>query len=359
MVSKTQILQFFGRFFMYIILIGIIITSSVLVNQFVHGTYTDSSWNSIEPYQIPANTAGYNVILDQHSHTNYSDGEMTVRQSVLWHISMGYNACVITDHESLDNKDEVAAVAAEFAGTFALIQGMEWSTDRIHMNILGLTDWDFETFPIPDEPTDQEIQDAITEAHAQGAVVTCDHIPWSINQAGMTTHPTRQQLFDWGIDFIEVVNDDALPENVYDPESITWVAGKNIGLITGTDVHEPDYLAGGGVRGWTLINATTFTVSAIMDQLVDHNTTIVYSPAPYLDRGVYMIPIVKSFVDPISKFGEMFVLLWNDGLDWLGVSVFVVIFLGIFAMVEIYRVIRIKLWKFVDNKQTNETRSKQ
>ena len=83
-----------------------------------------------------------------------------------------------------------------------LIQGIEWTTGRIHMNFLGLSEWDLD---IPSMPSDQVIKDAITEAHRQNAVVTVNHIPWSL-RVGMDTHPTRQQLLDWGVDYIEILN---------------------------------------------------------------------------------------------------------------------------------------------------------
>lgn len=45
----------------------------------------------------PFNTSfQYNVLLDGHTHTVYSDGKMNVRQLLDWHLANGYNAIIVT-----------------------------------------------------------------------------------------------------------------------------------------------------------------------------------------------------------------------------------------------------------------------
>lgn len=354
MVSKSSVLRFFSRFFIYVLFVGLIITTSVLYNVFKSPGYTDSSWDNVTPYDVPGNLNGNNVVFDQHSHTIHSDGDLTMRQNILWHQSMGYNACVITDHNTMDHKSDVESLSTEFAGDFVVILGLEWTTDRIHMNFLGLNDWNFDNFPVPDEPTDQEIQDAINEAHNQGAVVTVNHIPWSLYQSKMENHPSRHQLLDWGVDFIEIVNDDSAIENVYDYDSLDWCNDTGFGMITGTDMHEPDHMESGAIHGYTLLNATSFTTEGIMAQLRDHNTTIVYNRDGYDDIGDYS-NIIKDVMQPLDWIGSLFVNLWDDTLDWTGVLLYVGFFIDIFLIIELYNYLKPKLWKKIDMIRKNST----
>ena len=144
--------------------------------------------------------------------------------------------------------------------------------------------------------TDDQIVDAISKAHDLGGIVICNHIPWSINEFHIKTHPTRETLLEWGIDYFEIVNDDCKPENVYDQESDNFCSqhkGK-VGRITGTDMHRPDRLMSGGVHGWTLMNVTEFSEKALMEELKNKNTEIIYSKKPYLDPGIHLSNLEKE-----------------------------------------------------------------
>lgn len=346
MDRKQQIRQIMGRFIVFVLASGVIIAGSVLMSQFGPSEYkyTDSSFNwEYDPTPLSADN---NIIFDQHSHTLYSDGILTVRQNVLWHLANGFNACMITDHNTMDHKAEVEQVAAEFADEIIVMVGMEWTTNRLHMNFLGLDDWDFSAFPIPSNPTDQQIQDAIDEAHNQNAVVTINHIPWSIDVAGMENHPTRKQLLNWDVDYIEVINEDT-----YDSESVPWCNDTNgFGIISGTDMHSPDH-----VWGWTGMNTTEFTETAIMDQLIDRNTTIYYNEDGSPDNAVGYEDVWYNVFEPLVFVGEMFENYYSGGVDWAGVSVFAAWMIGAFVIVEFYRAGRDRFWKRVNKRDENES----
>lgn len=355
MVNKKSILQFTGRFLIYFLFVAGFLITSVLVN--LEGPkknlYSDDAWEDLDPYVPPGYDADkYNVLLDQHSHTIHSDGSLTVEQNVEWHISMGYNVMVITDHNTLDHEDDIKKIKEDYEDDgILIILGMEWTTGRIHMNFLGIEEWDD---PIPSNPTDKEIQEAIDEAHDQGAVVTVNHFPWSIYQAGMEDHPSRDDVLDWGVDFIEIVNDDSLPKYVYDEETVDWYDDlkesdqDKLGFITGTDMHRPDDLDGGGVHGWTQLNVTDFTEEAIMDQLRDHNTTVIYTETPYPDRGEYKQNPNYVWVSFLSEFGGLIVDLYIvDSLDPVKVTIWVIFMFIPFVFIEIYRVIRPKFWDLI------------
>ncbi|MFX1281176.1 MAG: PHP domain-containing protein [Promethearchaeota archaeon] len=250
--------------------------------------YSDTDWKDIIPHVPPGfDKTKYNTIFDQHSHTIFSDGKLTVKQNVEWHIAMGYNALAITDHNNMRHLEVIEKVRKEYSDQkIVILSGIEWTTSRIHLNFIGVNKWHSK---IPMRPKDQNIIDAINEAHDQGAIVVCDHIPWSINEFNMKTHPSCEALLEWGVDFFEIVNDDSLPENVYDEETFDFcqLHKGEVGILTGTDMHKPDGLVSGGVHGWTIMNIPEFTEEALMYELKKKNIEIIYSETPYLDPGFH------------------------------------------------------------------------
>jgi predicted metal-dependent phosphoesterase TrpH len=248
--------------------------------------YSDDDWKGIDPISPPGyNKTKYNIVFDQHSHTIYSDGKLNIRQNVEWHIAMGYNALAITDHNNMRHLAEINKVRAEYRDkNIIILSGIEWTTNRIHLNFLGVTSWNYK---IKYKPNDDQIINAISKAHDLGGIVVCNHIPWSVNEFHMKNHPSRETLVEWGIDYFEIVNDDCKPENVYDQESYDFCIQnkEKVGMITGTDMHIPDGLVSGGVHGWTLINLKDFSEEALLEELHKENTKILYSRNPYLDPG--------------------------------------------------------------------------
>lgn len=246
--------------------------------------FTDDYWSNATPH-VPPNydKQKHNVVFDHHSHTNYSDGVLTIKQNVEWHIAMGFNAVAITDHNSLRNLHEIEEIKQDYAKKGIIVMaGYEWTTIRIHLNFLGISEWDQR---VPYKPKDEKIIEVIDKVHDLGGFVICNHIPWSIIEAKYKNHPSRETLLKWGIDFIEIVNDDSLPENVFDQESYDFCVahGKEVGMITGTDMHHPYKLASGGVHGWTFLNLKEMTEDAVLDELKKRNTEIVFSKESYKD----------------------------------------------------------------------------
>ena len=154
------------------------------------------------------------------------------------------------------------------------------------MNFLGIANWDTK---ISYKTSFEQIIEAFNKAHDLGAIVVCNHIPWSLYEYNMKNHPSRDTLMEWGIDFIEIINDDSKHENVYDYESYDFCIEhkKEVGMISGTDMHTPDGLAGGGVHGWTLMNLKELTEEVLLEELRKKCTKIIYSKTPYLDLGIH------------------------------------------------------------------------
>ena len=250
--------------------------------------YSDNDWKDVTPHIPPGyDKTKYNIVFDHHSHTEFSDGALTIKQNVEWHIAMGYNAIAITDHNNMYHLKEIDNVREEYAKKgFLILSGIEWTTNKIHLNLLGLSKWEGR---ISYKTTEDRIIETINKAQDLGAIVVCDHIPWCMYEFNMKEHPSRETLSEWGIDYIEIVNDDSKPENVYDHMSYDFCIKHNneIGMITGTDMHTPDGLAGGGVHGWTLMNIKEFNQDALMNELRKKQTEIIYSKIPYLDPGIH------------------------------------------------------------------------
>lgn len=356
MVNKKKVLQLTSRFIAYVFLVATIITVSVLTHEYGPSPtlYGDDDWKDADKVSPPGyNETQYKAVMDDHSHTIYSDGSLSVKQNIEWHISMGFNVIVISDHNTLDNKDDIEELQKEYERDDVLIiQGMEWTTNRIHMNIIGLSEWDLD---IPSDPSDDDIKEAIKEAHRQDAIAVCNHILWSVNEARMDDHPSREDLLEWDIDFIEVINGDTASKNSYDEESVEFCEDHGLGQITGTDMHAPDYAM---VNAWTLLNVSELTEDAVISELKDGRTKILVSNVSYGDQGKHKANPWYLVVQPLDKLGGLFSALWiGNGLDWFGVLVYIMFFLIIFALVEVYRYIKLKFWERI-NQRRNKTQPK-
>ncbi len=314
-----------------------IIATSVLVYEFGPPAtiYQDGMWGSYRYYppeaqNITPTSPEMLVLFDQHSHTIHSDGEFTPQQNVQWHYAMGYNACVISDHDTIQGSIDARNYARQaYNNTFKVLLGAEYTTDRVHMNIIGISD-DFMQYFIAhppdvwDTPSDADLQAFIVSVHDHDGLVVVNHILWS--QAQGMDQPTRNELLAWGVDYIEVINDD---EN-YDTESMEFCAAHGIGQITGTDRHGP-----GSVLSWTGINVTEFTEEAIFNELTAHRTALLYnaSGSPYNFPGGEHNPAYIALL-PLMYLGEMFEWFYDGDLDWPGIAVFLAYAFGAFFIAE-------------------------
>ena len=344
-IKPLEIKKFFGRFLAFFLISAGIIAGTVLVDQFGPPPvqYTDDQFD-FGPY-IPSNynETEYPVLLDQHSHTIHSDGVLTPEQNILWHIAHGFNAMILTDHDNIEGAKIAQKIAREkYNDTIKVIIGQEWTTSRIHMNLLGISD----LVPKPiGAPTDNDIKAAINNTHAQGGVVTVNHIPWSLRQ-GMN-HPNQTDLIDWGIDYIEVINGDE-----FDIVSNRDYNATSVGKIAGTDMHNPK-----DVNAWTGLSAAEFTEEAIMDALRNKNTTLIYeslegdtvtsgsvdySGEPS-DNPAYLA------VEPIAIIGNTFEQIYNGGT--MTIVLAVLYLMGAFFAAELLRVAKRRYWHHINNRK--------
>ncbi|KAI8595787.1 Polymerase/histidinol phosphatase-like protein [Dissophora ornata] len=195
-VLRSTVLRPLGRLLLVIVILAVLIAST-LVYSFRDGqpesvdyaALTEFDWTPINPrsYLSPWNaTFGdtYDVLLDGHSHSIYSDGRMAPETLLKWHIANGYNALIVSDHNTIDGGLAAQEIAlANYSDQITVIPAMELSCCRLHMNLIGIN----ETIDIAITkwPTDEQLKATIDRTHELGGLAIINHIPWSNTTGGM------------------------------------------------------------------------------------------------------------------------------------------------------------------------------
>ncbi|TXT61681.1 MAG: membrane protein of unknown function [Promethearchaeota archaeon] len=331
------------RFIIFIIGLFTFFVISIGMNWFGPSKYTYKleDWDDTDKwYQVDYDKNKWNVILDTHTHTSASDGKLSVEQVIKYHQSVGFNACVITDHNTMRNIEEVLRLKRKYKDEFILIPGMEYTTFRIHICLIGITQWDCKK--IPSRPTDQQIKEVIEKTHEMGGVVAVCHYPWSTwarhstGEPRMSTHPTREQMLEWGVDLIECANwDDDI--SLIDYKSYEFARTRNsIGPCVGTDMHEPYK---NPLCGWTLLNAKEFTAEAVLQELKNHRTEVLLKPEGAQYPIIHTRNIWYDIFRPLIMLGEKFedLFRWDKSpvINYAGMSSWIIYFFLIFLIFEI------------------------
>jgi predicted metal-dependent phosphoesterase TrpH len=265
---------------------------------FLYGPY------NVSEYAVPLNaTFKYNIILDGHSHARHpiDDGTLTYEQNILWHIANGFNVAVITGHNTLGTANNTRLIAQEkYDDQIKIIMGMEYSNCRIHMNLINIE----VAPPIYANPTDEQLQEVIDFVHAQGGLVTVNHFGWSLPR--MPTHPTKQQLTDWGVDFFEVANG---ASQQFDVQSLMWIRDHpSIGLMSGTDMHWPQMAN----KAYTVLNAQNFTVESVMEELRAKRTSVIYDVIGLSGGERWLVYPESIFLGPLGYIGQLVTNFYGD-----------------------------------------------
>ena len=294
--------------------------------------YSDTDWDDFS-YSPNYNKTEWNILFDSHSHTYFSDGDLSPRQNLLWHISLGFNAMALTDHNTFEGIDEIRQIArTEFNDTIKVLIGIEWTTDRCHLNFILPPDTleedynqliSFSSYTYT--PTDQEIQDIIDDVHSLGGIVIVNHYIWSEDYC--RDQPSRESFRDWGVDYFETIN-----EGYYDNETYYFNLNNGLGQIAGTDMHEAE-----PVYAYTTMNVTTFTEQAIFDELKAKRTGLLYDgiPSPY--DVEHEVSLAYIMLYPFIKLGEMFEGMYSSGSFGPMLAVFFSYAYGGFILFEILR----------------------
>ncbi|KAF9425806.1 hypothetical protein BGZ76_003063 [Entomortierella beljakovae] len=274
----------------------------------------DFNW-TIDPrsYLSPMNASfgtNYDILLDGHSHSIYSDGRMSPETLLKWHIANGYNAVIVSDHNTIYGGLAAQEMALEkYADKITVIPAMELTCCRLHMNLIGIN----ETIDIAITkwPTDEQLKATIDRTHELGGLAIINHIPWSntteygYDLPRMQHHPSREALLEMGIDGFEVANGDVL-----DTISLKFVQDNNLLLMTGTDVHYPVSSA----NSWTILNTNgNKSGESIMEQLRARRTSFLFDPTGTQPISYPPPPNNHYWKQaPPTLLGQVFQNFWED-----------------------------------------------
>lgn len=289
-------------------------------------------------YSPNVDKSQWNILLDTHFHTKYSDGTMSVEEGILWHLAVGFNAFFITDHETIAGHKEIAFLQEKYKDQILILPGLELANSMGHFNVLGLKTWDFEKMKgLKDE---QYVKAIIEDAHKQGALVSINHFPWSIGgtkpRFSPKKHITREQALEWSIDLMEACNwdDDISP---IDKESYNFCKSHpGIAPVCGTDVHSPDK---DQLYGWTLLKTESFTMDAVMQALHQKKTEILFAQSPIPYPVKHHENLSYRLLKPLMQIGQMFIAYHKGGaisnLDWKGLLLWILYVLCGFGIIEL------------------------
>lgn len=291
--------------------------------------YTDSDWDDLS-YTPNYNKSEWNILFDEHSHTNVEGGSLTPRQNLLWHISMGFNAMVLTDHNTFEAVEEIRQIArTEFNDSIKVLIGLEWTTERCHLNVIvppNTTEEDYTSLlkhkAYTFSPTDEEIQELVSETHALGGIIVVNHYSWSVGYS--RDLPTADQFRNWGVDYFEIING-----GYFDNQTYNYCLDNAIGMIAGTDMHYPE-----PVYAWTTLNVSEFTEQAIFDELKAKRTGFIFDgiPSPYTVE--HAINPVYILVYPLIKIGEMFEGMYSSESFGPMLAVLFMYVYGVYILLE-------------------------
>eukprot|EP01132_Coremiostelium_polycephalum_P008049 gene8049-9900_t len=184
----------------------------------------------------------FNVFLDPHSHSFYSDGSISPEENIRWHIKNGYNVMFLSDHNTISGGLAGEKIGNEkYKGQILVLPAIEWTNCRCHLGLIGVT----KDVPLIKFPTNDQIKEIIDMVHEDGGLVILNHYPWS-NWAGLD-QPSLDEWKELGIDFIEVVNDKTM-----DLRGIFFARENNIRYVTGSDLHSDAQAS-----VWTVFNVNS------------------------------------------------------------------------------------------------------
>jgi predicted metal-dependent phosphoesterase TrpH len=293
----------------------------------------DFTWRNVPSSYDPSKG---NVLINVHAHTIASDGVLTPEQSILWHIAQGFNAMVVTDHNTWGVAEETRTIArTKYNDSIKVFIGMEWGT-LIHMNLIlppNVTDYSHIKGQTS-TPSFVEIKSVIDAVHQLGGIVIVNHIfdgP-ELN----SKYPSRQQLYDWGVDYFESYNG-----KDYDNVSATFSQTHGMTEISGTDTHGPDT-----TYTWNVMNASTLSETAIFNALKNRHVMILYEPEGLPSYAIphpnpAYIPF-KPFV-PIGKLIESY-YIWYMQFDWPGIFLLIGYLYGGFFLYYLMGDLKTRFW---------------
>lgn len=313
-----------------------LILALLLIALVVYINRTPRSYQSVTfPYQLnpranllPFDSSfplNYTVLMDFHIHSTISDGSLSPRQVIEWAKSSGYNVLFASDHQTLNGYTAMSKVlpATSANASMLIFPAIEFTSCRIHMNLLNIN----QSFPLCGVdtnnnaildpcpwPTDDLLKYLIRRTHEEGGLVMVNHIPWgnaqfnSRNVSTLQDTPSLPQLLEWGVDVVEVVNQQTLDLAGYQ------FARKN-GMIvaTGSDMHTP-----APPYSWTIAAPSNFTKQSVWEEIKANRTSFLYDSQ---GQGLFLPhESLPGFDELDSMWGSLIPFIaafwWNENGQW-------------------------------------------
>ena len=241
---------------------------------------------------------GYQTLVcDFHMHTVFSDGSVwpTVRVGEAWR--QGLDAISIADHiEYQPHKDDVPtrhgrsyelAEGQARAQNVLFIRGAEITRDTPpgHFNAIFLDEV---------QPLDKEdFLQAIEQANLQKAFVFWNHQGWQGPEKGKWLDVHTEMFEKKWFQGMEVCNGDS-----YYPEAHKWCLEKNLTMLGGSDLHDPDLRTENKPddhRTTTLVFAAERSLPAVQAALREGRTLVWYQDR-LIGRETLLAPFFQQCV---------------------------------------------------------------
>ena len=217
------------------------------------------------------------VAYDDHSHTNASDGDGDPRRLIEWHLSRGYTAFAVTDHNTVEAYPEAKRLTETvrwYRERIVVLPGVEWTTRRFHAIVVFRPSLPFDDIraAVASLPvrwvSDASAEVAVEMLHALGAVVSLAHPQMSRDTIGLGVLDIEAAA-RIGFDCVEITNGEKRDRDAYQR---TIALGRCI--VAGSDTHHLKM----GSNYYTVLAAREFTAESVFEELAAGRTII--SPVP-------------------------------------------------------------------------------
>jgi len=243
---------------------------------------------------------GYTTLkVDLHTHTVFSDGDVSPRMRVQEAFVEGLDAIAITDHQPAFGKpegwdyDQAYPLALKEAAIrdVLIIKGMEISHNQTaigHLNVLFVKDCN--AYKIPMTFGLKEAHEALVQAQAEGAWVTGNHPGWPDQDSELSQFWT-DEIEAGRIQGMEVFN-------CYEfyPRAIDHIRKYGLAFIGASDQHRAvnfDYDIPNVMRPMTFVFAEERSVEAIHDALKARRS-VAYANNLLAGESKWLLKLFKS-----------------------------------------------------------------
>lgn len=190
--------------------------------------------------------------FDLHVHSHFSKDSNAGLDDILEYASKnGLDGFAVCDHDSIEGGMACAKRAEETGSRQIVIPGVEVSTSKGHLLVLGVKE-KIEAGLSPEE--------TIRQARAQGAVVVLPH-PFKVTSHGIG------YVEGLDVDAVEVINSRCLTNG---PNNKAREAAEKLGIpqVGGSDAHEAAMVG----RSYAEVDVSERSVEAVLDAILQGRT---------------------------------------------------------------------------------------